>query len=437
MPNKCLLIVLDGLGDRAHACLDHQTPLQAARTPNMDHLAGLGANGLYHAGTLGEALPSETAHFAMFGYDRGDFPGRGVLEALGAGVDLASDEVSVLAHFAALEEQKGCLVLTQDVPQAEPDEIRELVAAVEHWEHDGVRIHYVPVKGVFGVLILSGGVSPGITDTGPMRDGKFIPDLLPLAECAHDPVARTTAAALRAYLLHVWYVLQGHPLNVHRRKRGLKPITGLVTQRAGQTKPVTAFGKRYGMRGLSIASGAVFRGLGRYLGLDVAPTTDTGNLVADFSRDLEQARQQLQSYDFIHLHTKAPDEAAHARDPLLKKTVIESLDQALGFGLSSLVSDPDVLIVLTADHSTPSSGNLVHSGEPVPLVFQGRGVRRDLVVKFDEIHAAQGCLGCVRGTELMRLILNHLDKARLEGIRDTPEDKWYWPGDYQPLRVWG
>lgn len=440
MPNKCLLIVLDGLGDRSHGILDGQTPLQAAHTPHLDRLARHGANGLYHAGTLGEALPSETAHFAMFGYDRRDFPGRGPLEALGAGVDLGRDEVAVLAHFAALEERDGCLVLVQDVPSATQEEIAALVQVAGEWEQDGIRIRHVPTKGVFGVLILTGDVSPDITDTGPMRAGRLIPDLLPLAEASALGVANrdqawATARALRAYLLHVWRTLSEHPLNVRRAQSGLPPITGLVTQRAGRLRPVQPFSRRFGLRGLSIASGAVFRGLTRYLGMAWQAPRHTGNLEADFGHDLASVWELFHRYDLIHLHTKAPDEAAHAKDPLLKKTVIEALDRALGAQAQRVRDDPDLLVVVTSDHSTPSSGNMVHSGEPVPLLMHGAGVRRDFVRHFDEIHAAQGCLGSVRGTELVRLILNSLDMARLEGIRDTPEDCLFWPGDYKPLRI--
>jgi len=312
---------------------------------------------------------------------------------------------------------------------------------VDMWEQDGIRIRYVPVKGVFGVLILSGEVSPDITDTGPMRDGRLLPDLLPLISRPLTTLdeenavrARNTARVLRAYLLNTWQTLLEHPLNDRRRRAGLPPITGLVTQRAGRLRPVFPFSRRYGLRGLSIASGAVFRGLARHLGLDWQAPRDTGNLAADFAQDLAAVPERFTRYDFIHLHTKAPDEAAHAKDPQLKKAMIEALDQALGTG-KALLENPNLLVVVTADHSTPSSGNMIHSGEPVPLLFHGYGVRRDMVNLFDEIHAASGCLGGVRGAELFRLILNHLDMARLEGVRDTPEDCLYWPGDYQPLRV--
>ena len=100
---KCALIVLDGLGDRAYSRFGHRTPLQAANTPNLDKLAACGANGLYHAGRPGIPLPSENAHFAMFGFPKADFPGRGPLEALRAGVTRHEDDVAVLSHFCCVE----------------------------------------------------------------------------------------------------------------------------------------------------------------------------------------------------------------------------------------------------------------------------------------------------------------------------------------------
>ena len=71
----------------------------------------------------------------------------------------------------------------------------------------------------------------------------------------------------------------------------------------------------------------------------------------------------------------------------------------------------------------------------MPLTFFGQGVRRDKVSRFDEVSAAGGALGTVRGRELMYLLLNHLDRAKLQGIMDTPVDQPYWPGHYQPFRL--
>ena len=164
----------------------------------------------------------------------------------------------------------------------------------------------------------------------------------------------------------------------------------------------------------------------------VTDTTQPGN---DLTQRLQIAGEALNIYDFVHVHTKMPDEAAHTKDPIYKTRVIEALDHGIGTVLDELIANPELLLVITADHSTPSSGPLIHSGEPVPLIFYGQGVRRDLVCRYDEVSAAGGGLGLARGKELMYLILNYLDRAKLHGIMDTPVDQPYWPGHCEPLRL--
>ena len=437
MSKQCVLVVLDGLGDRACPELGGLTPLQAAATPALDRLARAGCCGLYHAGRLGQALPSENAHFAMFGYAAEDFPGRGWLEALGQGLRPEPGTVAVLAHLCAVSERGGCLHMDVDAPKASPEECAAAAAAVASFSAQGVDIRFVHGKGLFGVLLLSGDVSPFVTDSNTMRDGVFLSAILPHAGREEDPAARRTARALAAYVRHCHRILGNLPLNHARASRGLPPLSGLVTQRPGADRQVMPFAERYGMRGVSVSAGVVYWGIARYLGLDLVPDPDSpgrGDPGADLARRLGLARRELdRGAGFIHVHTKAPDEAAHRKDPLLKKAVIESLDAGLAAGLPPLLDDPGVLVAVTADHSTPSRGGLVHSGEPVPLVFHGDGVRVDAVERFDEVAVAAGALGCMRGGELMLCILNYLDRARLAGIVDAPRELPYWPGPYDPF----
>lgn len=435
MPRKCVLILLDGVGDHAQEALGHRTPLQAAVTPCLDRLATIGANGLYHAAAHGQALPSEIAHCAMFGYDPEDFPGRGPLEALGAGIDLEPDDVAVLAHFASLSDRGGALWVDGDKPAADETEAALLAAEVAEYEASGVGIRFVPIQGIYGVLILRGGVSPFVTDTNPMREHCAVPDVLPWHTHAADPQARKAAAALKQFLIWSHRRLRAHPVNVRRAARGLPPITGLVTQRAGRLKPVRPFREQNGLRGLSLCSAPVYWGLCAYLGLDVRKVADTADPGSDLAERLRLAHDALATHDFIHIHTKAADEAGHRKDPPAKRAVIEAFDRGLGEAVGPLAEDPEVLLAVTADHCTPSSGPLIHSGDTVPLTLCGQGVRRDAVSRHDEVSAAQGALGCVRGKELMYLVLNHLGLAKLSGTMDTPWDQPYWPGDYQPLRL--
>jgi len=435
MPEKCLLILLDGLGDRSYRELNDQTPLQAAGTPFLDRLAAGGANGLYHASVCGEALPSEDAHLLMFGYDPADFPGRGALEALGAGIDLGDDDVAVLAHFACLRESAGCLFLEENQPPASESEAAQLFAAMPPFKYHGITVRLVRTRGLNGILVLKGAVSPFVTDSDPFMEGRALVEIKPWHSHSHDLPSLETAAALKEYLVHAFKSLSRHRLNLSRKGRGQLPINGMITQRAGRLKKVATFREKFGLRGLSIAAGIVYQGIAAYIGLEGKQVPETKNPANDLAARLKHARRVLSKHDFIHVHSKAPDTAAHTKDPLAKKAAIEALDRGLAQALGPFLDDPEMLLVVTSDHSTPSAGPLVHSGETVPLILYGRGVRQDRVKQFDEISAASGGLGHIRGRELLLLILNHLDRAKLKGIMDTPVDQPFWPGDYEPFTI--
>lgn len=435
MPSRCVLILLDGLGDRAFSYLDHKTPLQAASTPNLDTLAARGANGLYHAYRPGVALPSEDAHFALFGYEREDFPGRGILEALGGGIEVSGQDVAILAHLISAHVEGGSLIVARKQPQAEPEEVAELFREVAFFESQGIQFHLEPTYGLNGILVLKGPVSPYITDTDPMQRGEPLIDVKPWRKWEEDPVTQHTARTFKEYLIWCHDRLEAHPLNQARALRGAMPANALATQRPGHLRAVEPFAARWGLRGLSISSGLVYQGLCSFLGMTAYKAKDTDDVGADLAERVLWALESLEEYDFIHVHTKAPDTAAHTKDPMIKLAAIEALDRGLGRVLDPLLANPEVLVVVTSDHSTPSSGPLVHSGEPVPMVFVGEGVRRDDVRHFDEIHCAGGALGPVRGTEFMSLVLNHLDRAKLRGIMDTPDDQPFWPGPREPFRI--
>ena len=103
--------------------------------------------------------------------------------------------------------------------------------------------------------------------------------------------------------------------------------------------------------------------------------------------------------------------------------------------MDRLTATPDLLVAVTGDHSTPSSGPLIHSGEPVPLCLVGPGQRVDRVKAFNEIDAATGSLGMLRGREFMWTVLNALDRIKLTGVNDSPAEQMYWPGEYEPFSL--
>lgn len=434
MADKFILILLDGLGDRSYPELGHKTPLQAADTPFLDKMSEKGCNGLFHASIQGQALPSENAHFAIFGYSLDDFPGRGALEALGAGIELSLDDVAVLANLVSVEDRNGCLKLVKERVSADRSQFEMAFARVSDFSSQGIRLKLIPYKGSFAVIVLRGDVSRYITDSHPIVEGRFLQKVKPWKEYGrHEPSIRT-AQVMNEYLSWVYRTLSNVEQG-HTAVPGPCNLNGLITQRAGQLKQVVPFTEKFGLKGASISSGAVYSGLCKYLKLDHLPGGDNEDPGEEMRLRVEQAAGILDEYDFIHIHSKAPDEAAHKKDPLLKKKVIEQLDQGLGKSLPGLLARQDTIVAVTSDHSTPSKGNMVHCGEPVPLTLMGSGVRIDQVKQFDEVSAAQGCLGFVRGREFMYMVLNYLDRGKLAGLMDTPYDQPYWPGKSQPFEL--
>jgi len=426
------LVLLDGLGDRAYASLQGKTPLQAAATPHLDRLASMGSNGLFQAIRPGLALPSENAHFAMFGFEQAEFPGRGYLEAAGAGLAPGREDVALLAHFVSLKRQGNTLQLIRHRPKAEVDEQEALARLVASYIKGEIAVRYDRTHGLDGIVTMKGAVSPAITDSDPLETATPLVEVEPWQDAGGDASARETAAALKAYLVWCHEQLAAHPINTKRRKRGEPEINGVVTQRAGRWRQVDSFSKRWGMQGLSISSGLMYWGLASFIGMDSEKVPDTADPGHDLAERLRLARRKAADYEFIHVHSKAPDVAGHSKDPFNKVAAIESLDRGLGKVIEELLAD-EIVLVVTADHSTPSSGPLVHSGEAVPFTVVGEGIRRDNVFLFDEVSCAGGALGMLQGSDLMYLVLNWLDRAKLQGLMDTPRNQPFWPGSRRPL----
>ncbi len=434
---KIILVLLDGLGDRSYPVLNHLTPLQAAHTPNLDRLAAMGGSGLFHASTIGECLPSEMAHYLLFGYDPKDFPGRGLLEAVGFDVPFADEDVLSLAHLSSVNIENDAPILAlprKKIPWSEA-ELTALYGSVASFESRGIRFRLERTGLNDAVLVMTGSVSPHISDADPMTVGYAMARVMPLSENAEPARAERTAAALNAYLAHCHGALTEHPVNRRLAEKGLPPANFVATQRSGRRIRQLPFEARWGLTGALIASGAIYKGLAHELGLDFMDALDGPDAGKDLEDRIERALQDP-SREFFHVHTKRPDQAAHKGDPLLKRDVISALDRGFDKLVRALDERDDLLVAVTADHSTPSDSRLIHSGEPVPVLLAGSHVRRDAVCAFDEVAAANGCLGALRGDELMRLLINYADRAVLKGHRLGSEEKVFFPRGYPPF-PWG
>ena len=105
---KIVYVLLDGVGDLPHPDIENKTPLQAAKTPNMDKLAKNGKMGEVISVGKGIAPESDIAVFNMLGYkfDHTDYAGRGVIEAIGTGIDFKDGDLALRGNFSTLDEKR-------------------------------------------------------------------------------------------------------------------------------------------------------------------------------------------------------------------------------------------------------------------------------------------------------------------------------------------
>ena len=407
--------MLDGLGDRAHAVLGGRTANEAAATPNLDGVAAMGSCGVLYGVGPGRAPSSEVAHWAMFGYREDEFPGRAVFEALGWGQDVEPGHVFAFAALRPAERRRDGLWLTgRPRHGADETDAEALLAACDGIEVDGLRFSLAHVRRGEAVLRIAGGADERVTDTDAFfRDRHPVLRPQPLA-----PAAARTAAAAEGWTRTVLELLAAHELNAARLERGDPPLNVVTLKWWGRPKAVPSFRERHGLDGSLIAESAFLRGLGAAVGLDPIAAPEAGDPAADLSGRLALVADRLDAGDtFVLAHVKAADEAGHTKDPQVKQRTIELLDGAL----ADLPTDRAVVCV-TGDHATPASPEVIHSGDPVPFLVAGPGVRADDVVRFGELQCARGILGHLRGADVMPVLLNAADRPLFLGSRPTPFD---------------
>ena len=397
------VFLLDGLADRAHAILGGRSGNEVADTPNLDRLAASGSCGVIFGVGPGRAPSSEVAHWSMLGYRPDEFPGRAVFEALGRGIELDDDAVYAYAALRPADRRSDGWWLTgRPDPNRDADEAARLVARCDDIEIDGLRFSLTHVWRGEAVLTITGGADDRVTDSDAFFRA-WHPMLRPLPVV---PDAERTARAAEAWTREVLRRLEGERFNV------------ITLKWWGRPRRVPSFPERHGLRGAFIADSPFLRGLGRTVGLEPVQADETDDPVGDLRKRVALVEQRLDAGDtFLFCHQKTTDAAGHTKDPRIKQRTIEELDAAL----DELPTDRAIVCV-TGDHATPASPNVIHSGDPVPFLIAGPGVRADRVESFGELDCAGGILGHLRGRDMMPVLLNAADRPLFLGSRPTPFD---------------
>lgn len=377
--SRMVLLVVDGLGGLPHPDTG-LTELETARTPNLDTLAGESICGLAHAIAPGITPGSGPAHMALFGYDPVRFEiGRGVLSAVGIGMDLGPDDLAARVNFCTVDDG---VVTDRRAGRISTEVNARLCEKLAGIRLDTMETVIRPEKEHRAALVFRGsGLSDLITDTDPQHTGIAPLRCQALPDGGREAV--DTAGLVNVYLDKAAEVLADeHPANM------------ILTRGFAKLPDIPRMTELYSIRAGSVATYPMYRAVARLVGMELI---DTGPSLSD---QLDALKGSWEDFDYFFIHYKYTDSRGEDGDFAAKVACIEDVD-ALIPGLVAL--DPDVLVI-TGDHSTPAllKG---HSWHPSPLLLRSRWERRDDVEVFGETACVHGGLGIFPATELMPLML--------------------------------
>lgn len=411
--SKILIIVCDGMGDRAVRARGFQTPLSAARKPNIDNLAKTSSIGLMHPVGPGVRPGSDVAHLALLGYDPYKFyTGRGGLEAVGAGIRIGPDDVAFRCNFATVDEK---MTVSDRRAGRAPEGREKFAKALNEVELTvpHASFEFVPTVAHRGVLILKGkGLSRKISDTDPHIEGRPVQTSKPED---NSEESMRTAQILNEFTEKSYLVLKGHPVNAERIKKGLPPANIILSRGPGTILPIEPLTTKYSISAACIAVAPIVRGICRLAGMDQIDVKGaTGGLDTDFIAKTKAAVSALKRHDLVFLSIKAPDVASHNGDFEKKVWTIERIDEAIG-EILSLMDLNNHYIVLTSDHATPVTVK-DHSADPVPVLVAGPDFDASGATSFSERTSAVGNLGTLLAINLMPILMNRLGKIEKFGF---------------------
>lgn len=379
---KLALVVLDGLGDIATREQRYMTPLEAARTPNLDALTQDAVQGRMTPVAPGITPGSGPGHLGLFGYDPLEFEvGRGVIEALGLGLELKAGDVAARANFCTLDDA-GIVTDRRAgrIDTAICEELCDLIAKKVKKAGDAEVIIKAGKGHRFVVVFRGKGLEGPLTDADPHREGAAIPTAEP--GDPKNPKQKKTAKLVAEFYK------QALPLIAKKR-----PANGFLMRGIAHQPDIPLFQERYQLRPACLAVYPMYKGLAQLVGMTKLEGPQT------IQDQFERYLAEYDNYDFFFIHYKYTDMHGEDGNFEAKKRAIEEFDAALPILLQKR---PDV-IAITGDHSTPCAVK-GHSWHPQPVLLTSALSGSDKLERFTETGANLGSLGVFDAKYLIRLM---------------------------------
>ncbi|NWG09326.1 MAG: 2,3-bisphosphoglycerate-independent phosphoglycerate mutase [Nitrososphaerales archaeon] len=416
--NKILYILLDGVGDRPDPRLNYITPLDAAHTPRLDSLARKGISGLVYPVGKNISPESDIAVFHMLGYEfKEGYAGRGVIEAIGAGTHFENGDLALRANFATIDKEKAILDRRagRDLSNEEAKILAEAINKNVKLSYPKTSFEFLSTISHRAILVIKAkgvALSANISNSDPaylrlqgVGVAKEVGGVLRLAKVrALDDRRETRLSAdlVNEFTERSIEILRKHPVNLSREKDGKKPANAILMRDAGNSLPkLQRLDKKYGLNFACLLDMPVERGIARLTGM---VEIEAGG-INDYGIKAGKVTKLFQKYDCIYVHIKGSDEPGHDGDSIRKKKVIEDIDSRFFKDLIECISLNEVIVAVSADHSTPCQIKS-HSADPVPLLISGGNILGNGTCRFTEKEASRGSLGTLKGAQVLPLIVS-------------------------------
>lgn len=371
--------------------LGGKTPLQAARTPNMDYLAGRGRVGLARTVPAGFQPGSDVANLSVFGYNPVEcYTGRAPLEAASIGVALRPDDVAMRCNLVTLESgPEGPYMKDFSAGHIKTEQATKLIQHLDA-ELGSEEFRFYPGVSYRHLLVWKGGNE--MVKTTPPHDitGKEVSSYLPSGD-GQEKLARLMKASQK--------LLSGNSIS--------PAANSIWLWGQGKAPSMQTYRDKFGLTGSVISAVDLMKGIGIYAGLDIINVPGaTGWIDTNYKGKAEYALKSLEVKDFVYLHVEAPDEAAH--NGMLKEKIkaIEEFDElVVGMVMKNAGSLGKFRLLVLPDHPTPISLK-THTADPVPFIFYDSERVRDSGIKnFDEVSAKNAGLYIEDGFKLMEMMI--------------------------------
>lgn len=364
MKRKYIILVGDGMGDYPLDELNGKTPLEAARTPNMDRLAAIGRMGTTRTIPDGMEPGSDVANMSLLGYDPARYhTGRAPLEAASMGVRLAPDDVAFRCNLVTLKTDEAGVLRMHDYSSGHiPTELSRRIVADLQAAVKGTPLKLYPGVSYRHLLVWSGGKAA--LKTTPPHDVTGQPALQYAEVYRQEPV-------LQAFFDRAAEILADHPLNRERAAQGKSPATNAWLWGQGHAPSMPTLKERYGIEGGAIVSAVdLLKGIGVYAGLDpVEVPGATGYLDTNYEGKVAASLAALDKGQFVYVHIEAPDETSHEGSLEKKLQAIEAFDEnVVGPVIRGAAAHPDVRVLVLPDHLTPIRVK-THVSDPIPFLL--------------------------------------------------------------------